>query len=109
MLIPILAGIGALCMSNPPKRKRRKAKRRNPPYRYLAGKTCVSPTSGLTYKVRYDTDAQEWQVAAFSGKIFREGPTYYANDKADALDSLAAFAKGLDLRKNPRRRRTRRK
>jgi len=84
-----------------PKRKRKG--RKNPPYRYLSGKTCKSPTSGLTYKVRFDTDWQEWQVAAFKDGKYQDGPTYHAMDKADALDQLAAMAQGLDKRNNPAR------
>jgi hypothetical protein len=87
-------------MPNP----KRKGKR-NPPYRYLAGAKTTSPTSGIVYKVRYDTGYQEWQVAAFKDGKFAEGPTVYSNDKQDALDTLAAFAKGADLpsKMNPRR------
>lgn len=77
----------------------------NPPYRYLAGAKTVSPTSGLTYKVRFDTDWQEWQVAAFKDGKFQEGPTHHAGDKQEAIDTLAEFAKGGDMpsKMNPRR------
>ena len=77
----------------------------NPPYRYLAGAKTVSPTSGLTYKVRFDTDWQEWQVAAFKDGKFQEGPTHHASDKQEAIDTLAEFAKGGDMpsKMNPRR------
>ncbi len=74
---------------------------KNPPYRYLGAAYRGTAPDGTTYKVRYDTDWQEWQVAAFRNGKFVEGPTYYAGGGETGKDDAISTFNHLVGKKNP--------
>lgn len=63
---------------------------------------------GIKWAVKYDREWQEWQVRAYKKAAsgawkFWEGPTYYANDREDAIRTfhhLVGYAPGY-TRANP--------
>ncbi len=71
-------------------------------------KAGVTPDGKLKFAIKYDRDWQEWQVRAYKRSKtgawkFAEGPTCYANDKEDALQTfhhLVGYAPGYE-RANP--------
>ena len=65
MLLPILAGIGALCMTNPPKRRKtRKSRRRNPKLNTRTGPPRATRAPDYMYHSRTPAEKRTlWVVA----------------------------------------------
>jgi hypothetical protein len=72
-------------------------------------KSGIAP-NGTKYTVKFDREWQEWQVRAYKKSAtgawkFVEGPTYYCEDRDDAISTfhhLVGYAPGYE-RANPRR------
>ena len=68
----------------------------------------ITPDGKLKFAVKFDREWREWQVRAYKRSAtgawkFVEGPTYYANDKEDAIQTfhhLVGYAPGY-TRANP--------